>query len=78
MAELDPAQVRAARALLDWTQPDLAKAAHIALATVKRFERGLRTPIPNNLAAIRLALESAGVKFIDRGKSGGPGVRLIK
>jgi DNA-binding XRE family transcriptional regulator len=32
--------VRTARALLDWTQPDLATAAGIALATLKRFEKG--------------------------------------
>jgi len=28
------------------------------------FERGARTPYPNNLAAIRAALEAAGVEFI--------------
>lgn len=52
-------QVRAARALSDWTQPDLAKAAGIALATLKRFEKGHRTPIPVVRAAIFAALEKA-------------------
>jgi hypothetical protein len=58
---------RIARALLK-----LARAANIG----KRFEVGRQNPIPNNMAAIRKVLEEAGIKFIDRGKSGGPGVRL--
>jgi hypothetical protein len=37
------------------------------------FETCRRLPIQNNLAAIRKALENAGVKFIDAGKGGGPG-----
>jgi transcriptional regulator with XRE-family HTH domain len=61
--EINMAQVRAARSLLDWTQSDLAAAAKIALPTVKRYETGVRTPIPNNLTAIRRALEEAGVEF---------------
>jgi hypothetical protein len=32
--------------------------------------------IENNMAALRRALEDAGVEFIDRGKTKGPGVRL--
>ena len=76
MIPLARAQVRAARALIDWTQPDLASAAGIALATLKRFERGLRTPIPNNMAAIRRALETAGVEFIPPRNGKGAGVRL--
>lgn len=40
------------------------------------FENCRRLPIQNNLAAIRKALENAGVKFIDAGKGGGPGLRL--
>ena len=59
---------RTARALLDWTQPDLAKAARIALATLKRFEKGYRTSIPVVRAAIFAALEKACVQFQDDGK----------
>jgi hypothetical protein len=33
-------QARAARALSDWTQPDLVKAADVALTTLKQFEKG--------------------------------------
>jgi len=66
--DIDRTLVRTARALLDWTQPDLATAAGIALATLKRFEKGHRTPIPVVRAAIFAALEKAGVDFQDDGK----------
>jgi len=42
-------------------------------AAMADFETCRRLPIQNNLAAIRKALENAGVKFIDAGKGGGPG-----
>jgi transcriptional regulator with XRE-family HTH domain len=59
-----------------WTQADLAAAAKIALPTVKRYETGVRTPMPNNLTAIRRALEDAGVEFIPAKNGKGVGVRL--
>jgi transcriptional regulator with XRE-family HTH domain len=74
--EITPTQMRAARALLDWTQADLAAAAKIALPTVKRYETGLRTPIPAIMAAVRRALETAGVEFIPARNGKGVGVRL--
>ena len=49
---------------------------HIAHATLKRFEVGLRTLIPNNMAAIRRALEDAGLEFIAAKIGKGFGVRL--
>jgi DNA-binding XRE family transcriptional regulator len=70
-------QSRAARALLDWSQGDLSEAAKIARQTVVDFERGARKPYPNNLDAIRSALEKAGVEFIAE-NGGGAGVRLKK
>ena len=42
-------------------------------AAMADFETCRCLPIQNNLAAIRKALENAGVKFIDAGKGGGPG-----
>ena len=68
-------QCRGARAMLGWSQTALADAARVARQTVVDFERGARTPYPNNLAAIRTALETAGVEFIQE-NGGGPGVRL--
>jgi transcriptional regulator with XRE-family HTH domain len=71
------AQCRGARAMLGWSQGDLAARANVARQTVVDFERGARTPYPNNLSAIRGALEAAGVEFLDA-DNGGPGVRLAR
>ena len=60
---MSPEQVRAARNWLAWTQAELAAKASVGLSTVKDYERGERTPIPNNLAAIKAALEKAGMTF---------------
>jgi transcriptional regulator with XRE-family HTH domain len=77
MDMLTPAQSRAARALLDWSQEELASAAHLGLSTIRDFEKGRRVPTHNNLAAVRRALEEAGVEFIPENGSGA-GVRLRK
>jgi transcriptional regulator with XRE-family HTH domain len=60
---LMPEQCRAARAWLDWSQDDLAAAAHVSQSTVRDFEKGRRIPIANNLEAIRAALEAQGIGF---------------
>jgi len=70
---MTPAQCRAARALLDWTQPRLAEAAALGLSTVVDFERERRTVSTDTLASIQSALEAAGVEFINGTQ---PGVRL--
>jgi transcriptional regulator with XRE-family HTH domain len=74
---MTPAQSRAARALLDWSQPKLAEASGLGLSTVVDFERSRRSVPEKTLAAIRAALESAGVEFIPE-NGGGAGVRLKK
>ena len=72
-------QSRAARALLRWTAQDLADASRIGVATVRRAELidGFSSMTDANAAAIRRALEQAGVEFIDE-NGGGVGVRLKK
>lgn len=65
--DLTPKHVRAARALLAWSQQDLAKAAGVGTSTIADFERGSRTPVANNAQAIRTALETAGVSFLQGG-----------
>jgi transcriptional regulator with XRE-family HTH domain len=71
---MSPEQCRAARGWLSWSQQDLAKRASVGLSTVKDFENGKRTPIANNLQAIRRAIEDAGVKLIFGPKGEGVGV----
>ena len=70
---LTPAQCRGARGILDWTQDRLATEASVSLSTIKEFEAGRRSPISNNLAAMKRALESGGVEFTNGDR---PGVRL--
>lgn len=72
---INPAQCRAARALLNWSRQELAKAAQVAERTIVDFERGARTPYDRTLRDIREALEAAGVQFIDE-NGGGAGVRM--
>jgi transcriptional regulator with XRE-family HTH domain len=61
--------------MLGWSQEQLADAANLTRQTIANFEGEARTPGPNNMAAIRSALEEAGILFIER-NGGGPGLRL--
>jgi transcriptional regulator with XRE-family HTH domain len=69
------AQCRAARALVNWTQQELEVAASVAKKTIADFEADRRRPYERTLAALRSALEAAGVQFIEQ-NGGGAGVRL--
>ena len=74
---LTSTQIRAARSLIRWTADELAAASVLSVATVRRAElKESETALTAaNDLAIRRALESAGVEFIDE-NGGGPGVRL--
>jgi len=58
-------------------QAQLAEVSGVSVSTIRDFETAKRTPIGNNLAAIRTALEAAGVIFVEENGEG-PGVRLRK
>lgn len=75
---MTPAQSRAARALLDWSQSDLARQAGRDLSTVSYFEKARRGVSDDVIADIRQALVDGGVEFIQQGRGKGPGVRLAK
>ncbi len=70
------AQIRAARALLNWTVRDLAANAGVHRNTVTRAETDATGP-GHATAAIRTALERAGVVFLEE-NGNGPGVALRK
>ncbi|MFG1237187.1 transcriptional regulator [Xanthobacter autotrophicus DSM 597] len=79
MSTITGAQIRAARALLRWRAEDLANASKVGVATVRRAE-GEDGPVgmtAANVAAVRGALESAGVIFVEENGEG-PGVRMRK
>jgi transcriptional regulator with XRE-family HTH domain len=64
---MTPGQCRAARAFLDISQPDLAKAASVGVSTLRDFEAGRRAPMANNLKAIQAEFERRGVRFVEEG-----------
>ncbi len=72
---ITPGQSRGARAMLNMKREELAAASQVGHSTLFDFESGKRQPHPRTLAAIRAALEAAGVEFTN-GDS--PGVRLRK
>jgi hypothetical protein len=76
---LTSAQLRAARALVRWSAEDLARYSAVGVTTIRRAEltENKTSLTAANDQALRRALESAGVEFIDE-NGGGPGVRLRK
>ena len=72
-------QIKAARALLAWSQGDLARRSGISEPTVARLEAsdGPLGGRERTVKSIISALQSAGVDFIEE-NGGGPGVRLRK
>ena len=74
---ITPSQCKAARALLELTQSELAEAARLGLSTIVDFEKKRRQVSVAAIQAIRDALAACGVEFIDE-NGGGAGVRLRK
>ena len=71
--------LKAARALLGWSQEELATASDVSLPTIKRLEaaEGWLAGRQTTSHKIRAALELAGIEFLNE-NGGGPGVRLRK
>lgn len=61
---LECRQIRAARALLNWSQSDLAKASQMANSSIKNIENATTTARRDTLAQIRTAFESNGIEFL--------------
>jgi len=58
-------QIKAARALLDWSQDDLAKAADISVATIRKLELGSISPRLETYERLKSAMENVGLEFIE-------------
>jgi predicted transcriptional regulator len=72
-------QIKAARALLGWSQGDLARYSSVSEPTIARLESidGQIAGRPNTAEKIKTAIEKAGIEFIQE-NGGGAGVRLRK
>jgi len=71
-------QVRAAKALLNWSGTELANRAGVGLSTIRRVEGCdllLESASIKVLQSIQLALEEGGVEFVGTPEDR-PGVRL--
>jgi transcriptional regulator with XRE-family HTH domain len=65
MHYLTPSQCRAARGLLDWSQPDLASRCDIHIQTISSFEKSLTTPSKRTLKKISDVFESQNIEFLE-------------
>ncbi len=73
---ITPAQIRAGRALIEWSQQKLADAAELSLSTVRDYENERRGGDISGLRTLQRALENEGVVFLPGYDRDGPGVRL--
>jgi DNA-binding XRE family transcriptional regulator len=76
-------QIRAARALLSWSQGELVEKTGLSLTTIRRMEDdkiGPERSSAGNVSTVTRVMEDAGVLFLAIGEavSGGAGVRLVK
>lgn len=72
---ITPRQIRAARALLGWSQQQLADKAIVSMNAVTRLEKGTVDSRSSTIMAIQKALTKAGIEFISADQKG-EGVRL--
>lgn len=64
MKFITPAQCRAARALLEWGQPELAKASGVHTQTISNFEKANGAPTKSTIEKIAETFERAGIEFL--------------
>ncbi|TGE01963.1 helix-turn-helix transcriptional regulator [Methylobacterium nonmethylotrophicum] len=72
---MTPAQSRAARGLLKWTQDDLAREAKVSVVTVRNFENEKSNPQRATVEVMKRCIEAAGIELISA-NGGGHGVRF--
>lgn len=65
MKFLSPSQCRAARGLLNWSQPDLAQRCGMHVQTIGAFEQETGSPSKRTLQKITQTLENFGIEFLE-------------
>jgi transcriptional regulator with XRE-family HTH domain len=70
-ADIVPAQLRAARAWLGWSQDELSSQSGVSKHSIARYEQGRSIAYDGTLAKLRIALEAAGIRFIFDGATKG-------
>ena len=80
---MNPAQARAARAMLKMGVREVAELAKVTANTVSRVEQdeiGPRGPQPVTIEAIKRVYQDRGIVFLEEGASpnGGKGIRFEK
>lgn len=73
---ITPRQIRSARALLGWTQKDLAQKCGLSTGGINRLEKEVSDPRSSTLRVIQAALEQEGIVFIQ--EEAFEGVKLRK
>ena len=76
-AMLSPRQIKAARALLGWSQRELADRAIVSPNALTRLEKGQVDSRMSTMDAVEKALRKGGIEFIPAGDKG-EGVRLSR
>jgi transcriptional regulator with XRE-family HTH domain len=65
MHQIRSGQIKAARAILNWSQEDMASATGLSITTIRNLELGSISPRHSTYDVIRIAVESAGLEFIE-------------
>ena len=73
---ITPLQIRAGRAILNWSQEELAKKAEVGLSTLRDYENERRSGEVGATKAIITTLENNGILFLPSEGDFGPGVRV--
>ena len=71
-----PAQLRAARSLLDWSRSELAKASGVSPETIKNIEHGNYNPQETTLHILLKTFSDQGVEFFSTASMSVVGVIL--
>ncbi len=65
MFRIHAVQIKAARAILDWSREDLARLTGLSVNTIRNLETGHISPRGSTVDVIRQAVEDAGLEFTD-------------